>query len=195
MPCSPFILASASPRRLELLAQIGYKPDEVIPANVDETPLKNELPNDYVLRVANAKALAVYRERAGAVILASDTAVVAGRRILPKAEDEATARACLKALSGRRHQVLTAVAVMDADGNMQQKQACTRVKFRRLEAWEIEQYIASREWHGKAGGYAIQGLASAFIPWINGSYSSVVGLPLAETSRLLVGAGVKPQMS
>lgn len=180
---------------MELLAQIGYKPDAVIPANTDETPLKNELPNDYVLRVAKAKALAVHQERAGAVILASDTAVVAGRRILPKAEDEATARACLKTLSGRRHQVLTAVVVLDADGTMQQKQACTRVKFRRLERWETEQYIASGEWHGKAGGYAIQGLASAFIPWINGSYSAVVGLPLAETSRLLVGAGVKPLLS
>lgn len=195
MSSPSFILASASPRRLELLAQIGCKPDEVIPANVDETPLKNELPNNYVLRVAKAKAQAVHQENAGAVILASDTAVVAGRRILPKAEDEATARACLKALSGRRHQVLTAVVVMGADGKAQQKQICTRVKFRRLEGWEMEQYIASREWHGKAGGYAIQGLASAFIPWINGSYSSVVGLPLAETSRLLVGAGIKPHLS
>lgn len=183
------ILASASPRRRELLAQIGIVPDAVVPADIDETPRKGELAVAHALRLAVEKARAVAAE--GKVMLASDTVVGCGRRILPKAEDERTARACLKLLNGRRHQVHTAVCIINAQGKEYSTVVSTRVKFRLLEPWEIENYIASGEWHGKAGGYAIQGRAAAFIPWINGSYSAVVGLPLAETSRLLISAGIR----
>lgn len=183
------ILASASPRRRELLAQIGVVPDAVVPADIDETPQKNELAAPHALRLALEKARAV--AVTGKVVLASDTVVGCGRRILPKAEDERSVRFCLKLLNGRRHQVHTAVCVIDAQGKEQSTVVSTRVKFRLLEQWEIEAYIASGEWQGKAGGYAIQGRAAAFIPWINGSYSAVVGLPLAETSRLLASAGIK----
>ena len=183
------ILASASPRRRELLAQIGVEPSVVQPADIDETPLKGELAAPYALRLACEKARAV--ARSDAVVLASDTVVACGRRILPKAEDEHTARTCLKLLNGRRHQVHTAVCIINAQGKEYSTLVSTRVKFRLLEQWEIDSYITSGEWHDKAGGYAIQGRAAAFIPWINGSYSAVVGLPLAETARLLVSAGIR----
>jgi len=180
-----FILASASPRRLQLLQQLGLTPDDILPANVDETPLKTELPDAYALRIASAKAALTAEKNPASIILAADTVVAAGRRILPKAEDEKTARACLALLSGRRHRVYTAISV-----GTRSKLVMTQVRFSRLNKDEIEAYIATGEWHGKAGGYAIQGAAAAFIPFISGSYSNVVGLPLAETSAMLKQAGL-----
>ena len=187
-----FILASASPRRLELLRQIGLAPDAVIPADIDETPRRGENPRALARRLAEEKIRAASSrpEAAGAVILAADTVVACGRRVLPKAEDEKTARACLALLSGRRHRVLGGVAVRDAKGVVRVRVAETAVAFKRLTTAEIDAYIASGEWRGKAGGYAIQGLAAASIHWIQGSYSNVVGLPLIETATMLRAAGV-----
>jgi septum formation protein len=180
------VLASASVRRLALLAQIGVTPDEVIAADVDEGPLKGETPRVLAIRLARAKALAVTAP--DAVILAADTVVAVGRRVLPKAESEADARACLNLLSGRGHRVYTGVAVKPPGGALRCRLVETRVTFTRLTPAEIESYIASGEWMGKAGGYAVQGLAGRFIISIIGSYSSVVGLPLYETALLLEGA-------
>jgi septum formation protein len=178
-----FILASASPRRLELLRQIGLVPRSVEPADIDETPRKDELPDAYARRMAREKAQAVAARMPSTRVLAADTVVCCGRRILPKAEDETAARKCLTLLSGRRHRVITAVAL--ATGRvLKEKSVMTMVCFRRLTDRDIEAYIASKEWHGKAGGYAIQGAAAGFIPAINGSYSGVVGLPLAEVKQL-----------
>lgn len=188
MPLSSFILASASPRRLELLRQIGLVPDQVLPADIDETPHKLELPETHAMRLACEKAQVVSRKHPAQIVLASDTVVACGRRILPKAEDEATALKCLKLLSGKRHQVHTAIAIIDAKGKLRSTLVSTRVKFRLLSQTEISDYLASGEWHGKAGGYGIQGKAASFIPWINGSYSAVVGLPLAETLSLLTSS-------
>lgn len=185
MPHPRFVLASASPRRLQLLQQIGLIADQVTAADIDETPRKGELPDKYALRVAGEKAASVAEKHPDSVILAADTVVACGRRILPKAEDEKTARQCLELLSGRRHRVYTAVCV-----STHSTVVMTQVRFNRLSSKDIAHYIASGEWHGKAGGYAIQGLAEAFIPWIGGSYSNVVGLPLAETRKLLAAAGV-----
>ncbi|MBE9552052.1 MAG: septum formation protein Maf [Proteobacteria bacterium] len=185
-----FVLASASPRRLDLLAGIGITPDEVDPASVDETPGKGELPAKHAARLAGEKAAAVRAHHGHAVILAADTVVALGRRILPKAEDEATARRCLAMLSGRRHKVIGGVAVIGTDGTEWRRLVTTSVKFKRLERGEIEAYIACGEWEGKAGGYAIQGRAAALIPWIEGSWSNVVGLALYETAQLLRSAGV-----
>lgn len=178
------ILASASARRLDLLAQIGIEPLAVHPADIDETPLKNELPAIYARRMATQKAHIVSALMPDKAVLAADTVVFCGRRILPKAEDEHTARECLALLSGRRHMVGTAVAIIK-NTRVYFKYVTTRVKFHCLGKTEIEEYIASKEWRGKAGGYAIQGKASAFIPWINGSYSNVVGLPLYEVKTML----------
>jgi len=178
------ILASASPRRLMLLEQIGIRPSGVMAANIDETPLKDELPKAYAQRMAQQKAQAVAAKYPDVQVLAADTVVCCGRRILPKAEDEATARKCLALLSGRRHRVITAVALAHA-GKVREKSVMTTVQFKRLTQGEIDAYIASNEWHGKAGGYAIQGTAAAFIPAINGSYSNVVGLPLSEVKTML----------
>ncbi len=188
----PLILASASPRRLDLLRQVGIVPSAVDPAAIDEAPLPAELPHLYARRIADAKALAVAPRHPGAFVLAADTVVALGRRILPKAEDEATARRCLTLLSGRRHRVLGAVALMAPDGRLRRRLVTTQVSLRRLSAAEIKDYLAGGEWHGKAGGYAIQGQAAGFIPWINGSYPNVVGLPLAETLALLTGLGFRP---
>lgn len=182
------ILASASPRRLALLKQIGIIPAEVVPADMDETPLKAELPDKYAIRIARAKTAPAATKFPDAVVLAADTVVACGRRILPKADDAATAGKCLRLLSGRRHRVYTAVCVWH-NGNMQERLVMTQVAFRRLTAKDIDVYIATNEWQGKAGGYAIQGCAEAFIPWISGSYSNVVGLPLAETSTMLARIG------
>lgn len=179
-----FILASASPRRLQLLAQMGITPDDVIHSRIDETPLRSELPDKYAQRVAKTKALSVSTKYPDAVVLAADTVVACGRRILPKAEDEETARHCLTLLSGRRHRVYTAICVAHHDKH-NSKLIMTQVKFSRMSARGIDAYVASGEWRGKAGGYGIQGAAEAFIPWISGSYSNIVGLPLAETAAML----------
>ena len=183
------VLASASPRRLALLRQVGIEPAGVRPAELDETPLPRELPRVHAKRLARAKAETVAEAEPMAYVLAADTVVALGRRILPKAEDLATARDCLLRLSGRRHSVLGGVALRAPDGRWAERTVVTAVSFKRLSAEEIELYLASGEWRGKAGGYAIQGLAATFIPWIGGSYSNVVGLPLAETAKLLTGLG------
>lgn len=179
------ILASSSPRRVQLLAMLGITPAAIIPADIDETPHANELPRDYARRVAEGKARKVAADHAGSIILSADTVVALGRRILGKAEDEATARHYLALMSGRRHRVMTCVCVIDAAGKLRSKTATTIVRFSPLTHAMIEDYIASGEWQGKAGGYAIQGRAAAFIPFISGSHSNVVGLPLHETAQLL----------
>lgn len=181
------ILASQSPRRLELLARLGVVPDVVIPADIDETELKGELPIPYVKRVAAAKAAAVAEP--GALTLGADVVVAAGRRILPKAETEPQGRYCLELLSGRRHRVLCAVTLIDGDGKARHQLSSSTVTFKRLSAEEIDAYLASDEWRGKAGGYAIQGRAEALIRAMSGSYSGVMGLPLHETRALLRAAG------
>lgn len=181
-----FILASASPRRLALLAQIGVTPDAVAPADIDETPMKGEQPLPHAERLAAEKAAAVAAGEPGAVVLAADTVVALGRRILPKVEDEATARTCLKALSGRRHRVITGISLVTADGKQRTKSVTTTVAFKVLSPREIDAYIAGGEWHGKAGGYAVQGHASTFVRFLSGSYTSVVGLPLFEVNGWLV---------
>ena len=178
------ILASQSPRRLQLLAQIGITPDQVLPADIDETPRKNELPHAYVARVAREKAEKIAAAHPAAKILAADTVVACGRRILPKAETPEQARECLQLLSGRRHAVMTAVCVI-AGGKARSKTVKTIVKFARLTPAQIEAYVASGQWEGKAGGYGIQGSAECFVQFISGSYSAVVGLPLYETAALL----------
>ena len=185
----PFVLASASPRRKNLLAQIGSAPDVVDAADMDETPLKNELPRTYALRLAAEKVRVVAGRHPNAVVLGADTVVACGRRMLPKADDAETATQCLTLLSGRRHRVITGVAVQNADGTMQSRAVETMVHFARLTARDIQEYIATDEWRGKAGGYAIQGYADAFVLKINGSYSNVVGLPLRETRLLLQHVG------
>ena len=183
------VLASASPRRLDLLRQIGVEPDAVAPADIDETPAKNELPPALAKRLAAEKLAAAASAHPDAYVLAADTVVACGRRILPKAEDEREARDCLKLLSGRRHRVLSGLAVHAPDGTTRQRLVATAVTFKRLEALEIDWYIASEEWRGKAGGYAIQGRAAIFVSAVQGSYSNVVGLPLHETAALLRGLG------
>ena len=183
------VLASSSPRRRDLLAQIGIEPARVESPNVDEGVLKRELPAAYALRLAEAKALAVARGP-GEIVLAGDTAVAVGRRILPPAEDEAVQRELLQLLSGRRQTVLTAVAVVDTGGKLRSRLSTSVVSFKRLEPAEIDAYVASGEGLGKAGGYAIQGRAAGFIRWMSGSYSGVVGLPLFEARALLEAAGV-----
>jgi len=182
------ILASASPRRLALLAQIGIEPDAVRPADLDEEPQKGELPRLHAIRLAEEKAKAVASLEPGAFILAADTVVACGRRILPKAMSEEDARYCLTLLSGRAHRVYTAIALIDPEGRLRQRLSETRVHFKRLSDAELEAYVASGEWRGKAGGYAIQGHAGAFVRSLNGSYSGVVGLPLFEVKALLEGA-------
>ncbi|WP_375289305.1 Maf family protein [Qipengyuania sp.] len=179
-------LASASPRRRELLARLGIAPDAIAPADIDETPTKGELPRDYARRMAREKALAV---PAAGFVLGGDTVVAAGRRILPKAENESTARHCLELLSGRRHRVLSAVALAHPDGTVREKLSETIVRFKRFSDSEIAAYLAGGEWHGKAGGYAIQGTAEGLVEWIHGSHSGVMGLPLYETRLLLKAAG------
>ncbi len=193
-PRPRFILASASPRRLELLGQIGLAPDAVVPADIDETPRKGELPRALAERLALEKinAATAKPDCAGAAILAADTVVACGRRVLPKVEGEGDARRCLALLSGRRHRVLGGIAVRAPDGTVRARVAETTVAFKRLTHAEIDAYIASGEWRGKAGGYAIQGLAAAYIHWIQGSYSNVVGLALFETAALLRSAGLEP---
>ncbi len=183
------ILASASPRRLDLLKQIGITPDQVIPANIDETPLKAELPRDYALRVAMGKAQAIAMQGKGSFILSADTVVACGRRILPKTETESEARECLALLSGRRHRVINGIALVLPDGTMKTRVTETTVQFKGLSQAETDAYIASGEWKGKAGGYAIQGHAAVFVKFIRGSYSTVVGLSLYDTMQMLRSSG------
>jgi septum formation protein len=181
------VLASASPRRVALLAQIGITPDRVYPTQIDETPLRRELPRPHADRLACAKADAV--DAPGCFILAADTVVAAGRRILPKAETETQARACLTLLSGRRHRVMTAVVLRDPNGRRAQRLVESVVGLARLTPGQLRTYLDSGEWQGKAGGYAIQGRAASFVRFLSGSYSNVVGLPLFETAQLLRGLG------
>lgn len=181
------ILGSSSPRRRELIARLGIEPARIAAAEIDETPQPQELPRPYAIRMAREKAHAIAGD--GAYVLAGDTVVALGRRILPKAEDEATARRCLELMSGRRHRVLSAVALKYPDGTLRERLSETIVRFKPLSRAEIDSYIAGGEWHGKAGGYAIQGSAEGLIAWIGGSHSGVMGLPLFETRALLKAAG------
>lgn len=196
MTVSPkLLLASGSPRRLQLLAQVGLEPDSLLPTSVDETPLKNELPRSLAKRLARAKADAARTmaarnpDFADAYILAADTVVAVGRRILPKAEFHDHAAECLLLLSGRSHHVLTAVCLVAPGGAVRQRLVDTKVRFKRLSRQEMDAYLGSGEWRDKAGGYAIQGLAGTFVVKLSGSYSSVVGLPLYETVSMLEGEG------
>jgi septum formation protein len=183
------ILASASPRRLDLLARIGVVPDEIIPAEIDESVPRGELPRDHALRLASEKVEAVAKQHPGALVLAADTVVAVGRRILPKVEDEATLRACMKLLSGRRHRVLTGVALAGPGQPLRTRLVETTIAMKRLSPQEIDYYAGHGEWLGKAGGYALQGYGEVYVRHIAGSYSNVVGLPLAETRMLLKAAG------
>jgi len=192
-PPAPLVLASGSPRRLQLLEQIGISPDRLLPPGIEETPQRKELPRSLARRLARTKAevamRAARRDPAldGAFVLAADTVVAVGRRILPKPEVTDEAAACLRLLSGRAHRVYTAICLMTPKGAARQKLIETRVRFKRLSREEMDTYLASGEWQGKAGGYAIQGRAGAFVVKLVGSYTNVVGLPLFETMSLLAG--------
>lgn len=183
-----FILGSGSPRRLDLLAQLGLRPDAVRPPEIDETPASGETPRAYCARIARQKAAAVPAD-ADDLVLCADTTVALGRRILGKPEDEAMAADFLRALSGRRHRVITSVTLRRGE-RFWQRDVESRVRMKRLSEPEIAAYLATGDWRGKAGGYGIQGPAGAFIPWISGSFTAIVGLPLAETAALLQGAGL-----
>ncbi len=185
----PLILASASPRRSDLLATIGVNPDTILPADINETPMQGELPKPHALRLAQGKAEAIRLLHKCAYILAADTVVGVGRRILPKAEDRQTAAQCLKLLSGRSHRVFTGVCLITPQGEKNIRVVETKLKMKRLSEREIHEYLESGEWDGKAGGYGIQGLAGAYIINMIGSYSNVVGLPVYETRNMLTGAG------
>lgn len=182
------ILASASPRRISLLAQIGIVPDQIIPANIDETPHKSELPSQLAKRLGAVKAKAIAPEHSRACILSCDTVVAVGRRILDKVESEEEARRSLRLLSGRRHRVYGGLTLIDSSGKIHNRLVITSVIFKKLEGAEIDEYLDCGEWQGKAGGYAIQGCAGVFVRKIIGSYSNIVGLPLYETHKLLKGA-------
>ena len=186
------VLASASPRRRDLLAQIGLVPNEVIPADIDETPLRNEQPGPLAKRLSRAKGEAVAAANTDAWVLSADTVVGLGRRILGKPGDETEARRFLKLLSGQRHKVFGGITVVAPDADPVTKLVTTSVTFKRLETAEVDRYLASGEWQGKAGGYAIQGRAGGFVRGLNGSYFNVVGLPLYETQSLLRGSGYVP---
>ena len=183
------VLASASPRRLDLLARIGVHPDTIVPADIDESVPRGELPRDHAVRLACEKADAVAKAHPDAFVLAADTVVAVGRRILPKVEDEATLRQCMALLSGRRHRVLTGVALRLPDGTTRSRVVETIITMKRLSDEEIDYYAGHGEWLGKAGGYALQGYGEVYVRHIAGSYSNVVGLPLAETRHLLKSAG------
>jgi septum formation protein len=188
---SQLVLASASPRRRELLAQIGLSPTIMV-ADIDETPQKREKPQPYALRMASEKVLKVRDQNAETVnhfVLAGDTVVACGQRILPKTEDEASARACLALLSGRRHRVYGGIALISPNGNLRTRLVTSTVRFRMLGQNDIDSYIATGEWHGKAGGYAIQGIAALFVHQISGSYSNIVGFSLFDVAAMLSGQG------
>lgn len=189
------VLASASPRRIELLQQAGVEADRLLPADIDETPLRAEHPRSLAKRLSKAKAekahasLKMEPESSGSFVLAADTVVAVGRRILPKAEFVDEASNCLRLLSGRSHRVYSGVCLITPDGKVRQRLVETRVRFKRLGREELESYLASGEWRGKAGGYAVQGLAGSFVVKLVGSYTNVVGLPLYETIGLLTAEG------
>jgi septum formation protein len=188
-PYAPLVLASESPRRRDLLAQVGIAPDHVAPADIDETPLKDETPRRFVLRLAHAKAAAVAALHPDAYVLAADTTVAVGRRILNKPTDEAEARRMLALMSGRAHRVYTGVAVATPDGRTGERLGEARLHFKRMTTQETEAFIASDEWRGVAGAYRIQGRAAGFVTAFEGSHTAVVGLPLYETRMLLEGLG------
>ena len=190
-PAPTLVLASASPRRLDLLRQVGLEPDRVEPADLDETPLAKETPRRLALRLAEAKAAAAAALAPDAYVLGADTVVTLGLRLLGKAVDEAEARSWLQLLSGRAHRVFTGVAVIAPSGRRAVRVAEARVRFKRLTDQEIEGYLACGEWRGKAGGYAIQGRAGGFVIAVQGSYSAIIGLPLYETRMLLEGLGYR----
>lgn len=189
MTKSLFILASSSPRRVALLADIGLKPDKIVAADIDETPEPGELPRKLAERLSRAKCLAVAARESGAFVLAADTVVACGRRVLPKAENADEVRACLALLSGRRHRVYTGVALHAPGGKIIERIGESAVTFRVLSPGDIENYVACGEGIGKAGGYAVQGRAAAYIRTIAGSHSNIVGLPLFEVAQMLRGAG------
>jgi septum formation protein len=188
-PAQRLVLASASPRRLDLLSQLGIVPDAVDPADVDETPRRGEAPHALAQRLAREKALAVASRHTHGFVLAADTVVAVGRRTLGKPADAREAEIFLRLLSGRRHRVIGAVCVVDPHSALHSRLSITTVRFKRLSGPEITRYLASGEWRDKAGAYAIQGRAAAFVAWIGGSYSNVVGLPLHETAAMLEGLG------
>jgi septum formation protein len=183
------VLASGSARRRDLLRQIGLEPSIIDPPHIDERHGPRELPLAYARRMAREKLAEIAPKHRGCWVLAADTVVACGRRILPKAESEDQARACLDLLSGRRHRVLGGIAISAPDGRTAERVVTTTVAFKRLTQREIDSYLATGDWHGKAGGYAIQGHAASFIPWINGSYGNVVGLSLSDTVAMLSGFG------
>ncbi|MBD3762809.1 Maf family nucleotide pyrophosphatase [Rhizorhabdus sp.] len=187
---SPLVLASGSPRRAELIARLAVVPAAIDPADIDETPLKGELPSPYAARMAAAKAALVAARHPGSAVLGADTVVAAGRRILPKTEVVEEARACLALLSGRRHRVHSAITLISADGTARHRMSTSIVRFKRLSAAEIEAYLAGGDWRGKAGGYAIQGYAESWVTMLQGSHSGVMGLPLYETRALLAAGGL-----
>ena len=186
-----FILASSSPQRKKLLETIGITPDDIVPANIDETPKKNEKPKDFALRMSKEKALSVAKNNLNSFILSGDTIVAAGRRIIGKPSSKNEAEKILKLLSGRRHRVLSAFTLIKPDCSEITKVVVSRVKFSRLSDKEINEYLDTNEWQGKAGGYAIQGRASAFVPWISGSYTGVMGFPMNEIKNVLESSGWK----
>ena len=186
-----FILASSSPQRKKLLETIGIIPDDIVPANIDETPKKNEKPKDFALRMSKEKGLSVAKNNLNSFILSGDTIVAAGRRIIGKPSSKNEAKKILKLLSGRRHRVLSAFTLIKPDCSEITKVVVSRVKFSRLSDKEINEYLDTNEWQGKAGGYAIQGRASAFVPWISGSYTGVMGFPMNEIKNVLESSGWK----
>lgn len=191
---TPLVLASGSPRRSELIGRLGVTPGTIDPADIDETPLRGELPAPYAARVAAEKAALVAARHPGRPVLGADTVVAAGRRILPKTEDIGEARACLKLLSGRRHRVHSAITLIDAAGGARHRMSTSIVAFKRLSEREIEAYLAGGDWRGKAGAYAIQGYAESWVRMLSGSHSGVMGLPLFETRALLEAAGLLPSV-
>lgn len=185
------ILASASPARLELLKNIGFTPDEIIPADIDETPLKKELPKDYVLRLAEEKAAKIAIDNKNAYVIGADSTACCGRTIIGKPKNRDDAKTMLQLLSGRRHRLYTGVCVIAPDGSMRSKKILTMVKFRHIQDSELEEYLDTDHWQGKCGAYGIQKDAGAFVHSINGSFSNVIGLPLVEVRNLLLGLGYK----
>ena len=191
MKTSKLILASSSPQRLSLLKTIGIKPDKVVPANIEEIPLKNEKPKDFVIRMSKEKAFEVAKENSNSFILSGDTIVTAGRRIIGKPSDRNEAKEILSLLSGRRHRVLSAFTLIKPDLEEITKLVTSKVKFSRLSENDLNEYLDTEEWKGKAGGYAIQSRASSFVPWISGSYTGIMGFPINEVKNVLISSGWK----